>query len=157
VSEKVKKEEMKLFKKTFQGGLIPRRKQRYVRQRYLTDCGIAVSASVAGVGYERMRLKAHEILWHGKAPSNYITTMPMLKTLLKHFGIKAKNYKPTKSWLRIPDKAIVSIRYANGCGHFVLFMRDKTGHCCCYDPWLDKVRTDLHKMKLPRYYMEIPV
>lgn len=33
MAEKVKKEEMKLFKKIFQGGLIPRRKNARKRQK----------------------------------------------------------------------------------------------------------------------------
>jgi hypothetical protein len=131
---------------------------RHVRQRYLTDCGIAVAACVAGVGYERMRLKAHEVIWDGEAPSSYITNLAQIKELLSHFDVVVGGTKHVRGgWGKIPDSAVVRIVYANGCGHFVLFNRDGKGRCSCYDPWLDKVRRDIHKMRPPSHYMEVEV
>lgn len=128
---------------------------RLVRQRYMTDCSIAVAATVAGVGYERMRSRAITLLWKGRAPSSYCTCHDDIRRLLRSFGVRTGRSVGCRSWAKVPDRAIVRIRYANGNGHAVLFTRDERGRQSCYDPWLDKVRTDLHKMRPPTHYIEV--
>jgi hypothetical protein len=128
---------------------------RHVRQRYDSDCGIAGAACIAGTGYWKMHNKAIEVIWKNKRPSSYVTCSEDIKKLLKKFKVKVSDAVRVKKWSRIPDKALVRILYANGCGHLVIFTRDEKGRMQCYDPYLDKVRRDLHKMRPPTHYMEI--
>jgi len=112
------------------------RNMRFIRQKYLTSCGIACVAMIAGKSHETIMQKAIELFqWQSEDfEDNSRTSRKMIKVLLEEFGFKGA-FKSFSSWDNIEGLNLVAVRYSPKTGnwHWVVAKRNKTT-LKIYDP-----------------------
>ncbi|MFC4257753.1 hypothetical protein ACFOZ5_01770 [Marinobacter lacisalsi] len=99
-----------------------------VIQEETTGCGIAACAALAGVSYGEARRKASALGIHAANTALWSDT-EYVRTLLEAFGIPvADRETPFESWERLPDKALMAIKWRMERGrpfwHWVVFVRE---------------------------------
>jgi hypothetical protein len=133
-----------------------------VIQEEKTGCGIASIANILGKSYSEMKDIANsmgifaedERLW---SDTKYVRDM------LNCFGvITSDNEKIFQDWCKLPDLALLSIKYRIENGrplwHWVVFKRenDKEVVLDSADYIENNLRTDFHAMQ-PAWYIEIKI
>jgi ABC-type bacteriocin/lantibiotic exporter with double-glycine peptidase domain len=112
---------------------------RFIRQKYLTSCGIACVAMIVGKSHETIMQKAIELFqWQCEDfEDNSRTSRKMIKILLEAFGFEGA-FKSFSSWDNIEGLNLVAVRYNSKTGnwHWVVAKRDKTV-LKIYDPEKD--------------------
>lgn len=127
-------------------------------------CGIAAVACVIKKTYPGTLKRAKKIIpnwprWVDKKTNKdlYFTNAKDLKILLSSYRIKTSKTIYTKSWIDIPNLAVVNIKYYNGAGHWVVFVRDSAG-ARFYDSYpcvsFGMPRTDFWRIN-PYAYFEV--
>ncbi len=131
-----------------------------VIQEETTGCGIAASAALAGVSYTEAKLKANALGIYAADTSLWSET-GYVRKLLREFGISVSpNETPFESWGRLPDKALMAIKWRIEQGkpfwHWVLFVREN-GEAKVLDSkkaLKSNVRRDFWRIK-PKWYIEV--
>ncbi|MEL0081926.1 MAG: hypothetical protein VW985_02650 [Gammaproteobacteria bacterium] len=133
---------------------------KVVIQEETTGCGIAACAALAGLSYAEAKRRAgalgiyasDSLLW---SDTEYV------RKLLDDSGVSfAAEETPFESWQRLPDKALLAIKWRMERGkpfwHWVLFVREG-GHEQVLDSkkgLRSNIRRDFGRIK-PRWYIEI--
>ncbi|MET0094857.1 MAG: hypothetical protein ABW120_15065 [Sedimenticola sp.] len=131
-----------------------------VIQEEATGCAIASAAAVAGITYKKAKKIAGGIGIVASDQSLWSSADPV-RRLLGELGVEVdKSERPFNGWDRLPDCALLSIKWHLGDGrpfwHWVVFVREdarqyvldsKKGLKC-------NLRTDFGRMK-PKWYIEI--
>jgi len=130
-----------------------------VIQEQPSGCGIAACAALAGVSYAESRRLANglgiyaedQALW---SDTEYVTR------LLRAQGLEAQAPAPFSDWERLPDRALLAIRWHLENGrpfwHWVVFARD-AGQARVLDSkraLKHNVRTDFWRMQ-PKWFMAV--
>ena len=112
------------------------RNMRFIRQKYLTSCGITCVAMIAGKSHETIMQKAIELFqWQSEDfEDNSRTSRKMIKVLLEEFGFEGA-FKSFSSWDNIEGLNLVAVRYnpKTGNWHWVVAKRNRTT-LKIYDP-----------------------
>lgn len=131
-----------------------------VIQEEISGCGIAASAALAGVGYAQAKAIANAVGIHAEDPKLWSETTHVRK-LLQAMGLSASPEEaPFESWERLPDKALLAIRWRIEQGkpfwHWVVFVREN-GEATVLDSkkaLATNVRRDFWRMK-PKWYISV--
>lgn len=131
-----------------------------VVQEERTGCGIASVAAIAGVSYGRAKAAAAALgifvkddrLWSG---TDYV------RRLLAKFNVRsARSTRPFRSWLSLPDCALLAVKWHIENGrpfwHWVVFVREE-GRSYVLDSKKSlkvHVRTDFGRMK-PKWSLTV--
>ncbi len=82
-----------------------------VLQEEVSGCGIAASAALAGVSYSEAKRKANALGIDAQDKALWSDT-EHVRQLLHEFGIPvAPEQTPFESWERLPDKALLAIKW----------------------------------------------
>lgn len=107
-----------------------------IKQRYLTDCGIACLAMAACISYEEAydTFKAVGLTAkRGRKPA-YASNFKELMSALSHVGVHHK-LKRFNSFDLLPSKSIIKVhKQKNGDWHWVFAGRNKDGELYLLDP-----------------------
>jgi hypothetical protein len=131
-----------------------------VIQEETTGCGIAASAALAGVSYIEAKRKANALGIYATDTALWSETEHVRK-LLREFSISVSpNETPFESWERLPDKALLAIKWHMEQGkpfwHWVVFVRDG-GEAKVLDSkkaLKSNIRRDFGRIK-PKWYIEV--
>ncbi|WP_091646452.1 hypothetical protein [Aquisalimonas asiatica] len=131
-----------------------------VIQEEISGCGIAASAALAGMSYAEAKSRANALGIYAADPTLWSETAHVRK-LLQAFGLlAAPEETPFESWERMPDKALMAIKWRVEKGrafwHWVVFLREE-GEATVLDSkkgLRSNVRRDFWRMK-PKWYIEI--
>lgn len=120
-----------------------------VRQKHKTSCGIACVAMITHIPYETVLEDAKKLFkWKRR---HFKTTGTQLVALLAHYGISNIEYIIDCSWPSCTNLAIAVINNINGCGHWVIFVRDN-GKNYILDPDHEQpLRIDFWNMALDSF------
>ncbi|MET0093270.1 MAG: hypothetical protein ABW120_07040 [Sedimenticola sp.] len=131
-----------------------------VIQEEPTGCAIASAAAVAGITYKKANKIAGGIGVVASDQSLWSSTDPV-RRLLRELGVEAdKSEKPFFGWDRLPDCALLSIKWHLEDGrpfwHWVVFVRegDRQYVLDSKKGLKRNLRTDFGRMK-PKWYIEI--
>lgn len=96
-----------------------------------TGCGIAAVATIACVSYRQAQRKAN---WLGivAADRRLWSETSHVRRLLREYRFRpASTQEPFRSWKRLPDLALLAIKWHRENGrpvwHWVVFVRDREG------------------------------
>lgn len=134
-------------------------KIRPVIQLERTGCGIASAAAIAGVPYARAKRIAASLGIHARDQRLWSGTA-QVRRLLGRFGARTAAERPFRGWDRLPDLALLSIKWHLEKGepfwHWVVFVRDERGSRVLDSKKSLKrhVRTDFGRMK-PKWYIAV--
>ena len=131
-----------------------------VIQEEVSGCGIAASAALAGLSYAEARKRASALGIYASDTSLWSDT-EYVRKLLRDCGVSVSpNETPFESWERLPDKALLAIKWRMEQGrpfwHWVLFVREG-GHEMVLDSkkaLRSNIRQDFGRIK-PKWYIEI--
>lgn len=105
-----------------------------VRQRYMTDCGIAATAMLARVPYAKAKAALFPDGSHQRSYGTY--TRDVLRAL-DHFGVRhGKRERKVEAWEDIPSTALVTARHSSTPEqlHWLIFQRRSAGDWLIIDP-----------------------
>ncbi|WP_303291231.1 hypothetical protein [Marinobacter sp. SS5-14b] len=131
-----------------------------VVQEEVTGCGIAASAALAGLSYAEAKGRANALGIYASDTSLWSDT-EYVRKLLREWGVSVSPKEtPFESWERIPDKALLAIKWRMEHGkpfwHWVLFVRE-AGQGMVLDSkkaLRSNIRQDFGRIK-PKWYIEI--
>ncbi len=133
-----------------------------VIQEEISGCGIAASATIAGVSYLEAKRVANRIGIYAEDHTLWSDTA-YVRRLLSQFGVPTDSDEtPFESWTSLPDCALLSIRWRLECDrpywHWVVFVREGTvAYVLDSKKALKRhVRTDFARMK-PKWYIGVNV
>ncbi|PAU74525.1 hypothetical protein [Halomonas salipaludis] len=131
-----------------------------VIQEEISGCGIAASATLAGISYAEAKRRANALGIYAADPTLWSETAHVRK-LLRELGISVSPKEtPFESWGRLPDKALMAIKWRLEQGkpfwHWVVFVREG-GEAVALDSkkaLKSNVRRDFGRIK-PKWYIEV--
>ncbi|MDR5907425.1 hypothetical protein [Franzmannia qiaohouensis] len=131
-----------------------------VIQEEISGCGIAASATLAGISYAEAKRRANALGIYAVDPTLWSETAHVRK-LLRELGIEASPTEtPFESWECLPDKALMAIKWRLEQGkpfwHWVVFVREG-GEAVVLDSkkaLKSNVRRDFGRIK-PKWYIEV--
>ena len=131
-----------------------------VIQEEPTGCGIASSAAIAGISYEKARKIAHSLGIYADDQSLWSDT-EYVRRLLATLGLRTgKDEIRFKNWDALPCCALLAIKWRMEMGdiywHWVVFVReDNKQYVLDSRKGLkNNIRTDFGRMK-PKWYIEV--
>ena len=129
-------------------------------QKERTGCGIAASAAVAGVSYDRARTVAASLGIDATDKTLWSDTVH-LRRLLGRFGRRVSSTtRPFQSWETLPDCALLAIKWRRerrgASWHWVVWVREKGVGCVLDSKRTLKthVRRDFGRMR-PKWYLTV--
>ncbi|MDR5907415.1 hypothetical protein [Franzmannia qiaohouensis] len=131
-----------------------------VIQEEVSGCGIAASATLAGISYAEAKRKANALGIYAADPTLWSETAHVHK-LLRELGIEASPTEtPFESCECLPDKALMAIKWRLEQGkpfwYWVVFFREG-GEVVVLDSkkaLKSNVRRDFGRIK-PKWYIEV--
>ncbi|MBD3895015.1 hypothetical protein IEI94_04000 [Halomonas sp. ML-15] len=129
-------------------------------QEEISGCGIAASAVLAGVSYEKASKRASALGIHASDIALWSDTQ-YVRRLLREFGVSVSSKEiPFESWERLPNKALLAIRWRMEMGkpfwHWVVFVREG-GEAKVLDSkqsLKSNIRRDFWRIN-PKWYVEV--
>ena len=131
-----------------------------VIQEEITGCAIATTAAIAGISYQEAKQMANHLGICAEDNKLWSDTLHM-REMLNHLGIPASdNEMPFTSWERLPDLAILSIKWRIEEGqpfwHWVVFVREANNEYVLDSKQSLKtnIRTDFGRIN-PKWYIAV--
>lgn len=131
-----------------------------VVQEEISGCGIAASATFAGIDYAQAKVEANALGIFAEDPVLWSGT-DHVRRLLKALGVEASaGEAPFSGWDQLPDRARLAIKWRLERGtpfwHWVVFHR-RDGSAVVLDSkksLKNNVRRDFGRIK-PKWYIEL--
>jgi hypothetical protein len=131
-----------------------------VIQQERTGCGIAASAAIAGVSYDRAKTLAASLGIYATDATLWSDTAHV-RRLLGRLGRRVSSVtRPFQSWEALPDCALLAIKWRGegrrASWHWVVWVRENAAGCV----WDSKrtlktpVRRDFGRMR-PKWYLTV--
>lgn len=131
-----------------------------VIQREKSGCGIATSATIAGVTYSQAKLVASGLGIHA-AENPRGLGISDVRALLGRLGVRLSTHEALfVSWDKLPDTALLAIKWSLNkgvpCWHWVTFIREGSSSYVL-DPkraLRSNIRTDFGRMR-PKWFIAV--
>jgi len=131
-----------------------------VIQEETTGCGIAASATLAGISYCQAKQTANRLGIYADDQSLWSDTQ-YIRRLLLEFGIHTSSQEiPFKNWKALPDMALLAIKWHQqgdqAFWHWVVFIREKNNAYVLDSKRTLKnhIRRDFGRIK-PKWFIEV--
>lgn len=131
-----------------------------VIQEETTGCGIAASATLAGISYQKARDTANAMGIYASDRTLWSDTT-YVRRLLTALGIEtAPSEQPFTAWEALPDRALLAIKWRmkdeRSFWHWTVFVREGGDHMVLDSKagLKQNVRRDFGRMK-PRWFIEV--
>lgn len=133
---------------------------KVVFQDEISGCGLAVVATVTGKSYDEVKQYANSIGIYAEDKKLYSNTA-YVRALLAHYNVKSSKLEnPFESWDKLPDTALLSIKYHIKNGepywHWTVFHRARE-KAVVLDPTrylVKNERSDFYRIQ-PKWFIEI--